>query len=122
MNRSNSICCSVCGAKSECPPSDGTMRYRPPSQTKIDCPSPVPAASSAIVPPGSGLPMIQHAKFFRPEMLDAVPGRAEIVHQHNLLDIQFPLENPASTVHGRFVARTWLSITGPATPNPAAST
>src|ERR1700759_1328125 len=28
----------------------------------------------------------------------------------------------AFTVHGKFVARTWLSITGPATPKPAAST
>src|SRR6266576_2953369 len=56
MKRRSSICCSVCGAKSECPPSEGTTRYRPPSHTRIDWPRPVPAASSARVPPGSGLP------------------------------------------------------------------
>ena len=58
----------------------------------------MPAASSAMVPPGSGFPAFRTREFLRREVLDAVSRRSEIIHEHDFFHVQFALEN--SRIHG----------------------
>src|SRR5579885_1514763 len=87
----------------------------------MDCPSPVPAASSALVPPGSGVPTFktQNSSGARYSML--CPQAPRSFSSVTCFTPSSSDSTAASTVHGKFVARTRLLITGPAIPNPAAS-
>src|SRR6266550_4607887 len=121
MKRRSSICCSLCGAKSECPPSEGTTRYRPPSHTRIDWPRPVPAASSARVPPGSGLPEFKTQKSSDGRCSILCPVAPRSFKSTTWGTFSSLMRDLISTIHGRFVALTVPLITGPAMPNPAAT-
>src|SRR5580693_9655535 len=88
----------------------------------MDWPRPVPAASHARVPPYSGLPAFrtQYSSGARCSMLCPVAPRSFI--STTSVRSSSRAKFAASTVHGRFVARTRLLMTGPATPKPAART
>ena len=122
VNASASACSSALrGAKSTCPPSDARGTSRPSTFGSSAMPSPVPAAISATLPPGSGRPSCSTSI-----SSDVSTGTDHASASRSLSKYARGMaasrrSASRSTIHGTFVKCARAPVIGPATPNPAAS-
>jgi len=86
-----------------------------------DWPSPVPAASNARVPPGSGLPGFRTQKSSGGRCSILWPVAPRSFNRTTCGTFSSLMRLLVSTIQGRLVARTVPLITGPAMPKPAAT-
>src|SRR5712691_1301259 len=87
----------------------------------MDCPSPVPAAIKARVPPGSGLPGLSTQKSSGGRCSRLWPVAPRSFMRTTLGTFSSLRRFSVSTIQGRFVALTRPLMTGPAMPKPAAT-